>query len=78
VYIAGYTRGSLGEPDTWVAKYSATGALRWERQFETAESDGASGVAADGDGSVYIAGSTRGSLGGPNQGDGDAWISMRP
>jgi hypothetical protein len=86
IYIAGYTFGSLGGPfegvrDAWVAKYSATGALRWKRQLGTAADDIAWGVATGGDSNVYIAGSTEGSLGGPNQGVLDAWVakySTRP
>jgi hypothetical protein len=81
VYIAGQTSGSLGGPnqgsgDAWVAQYSVAGALRWTRQLGTADGDWASGVATDGDGNVYITGSTMGSLGGPNQGYEDAWIAQ--
>jgi hypothetical protein len=80
VYIAGYTDGSLGRPnlgdyDAWLAKYSAHGALRWNRQLGTAKGDITFGVATDGDGNVYIAGSTSGSLAGPNQGVHDAWVA---
>jgi hypothetical protein len=62
VYIAGYSGGRFGS-DAWVAKYSATGALRWKQQVATADVV-VSDVATDGDGNVYIAGYTRGSLGG--------------
>jgi hypothetical protein len=80
VYIAGNTGGSLGGPqqgqfDAWVAKYSVAGALHWTRQLGTSEEEAASGVATDGDGNVYIAGVTLGSLGGSNRGSGDAWVS---
>jgi Beta-propeller repeat len=80
VYIAGDTDGSFGGPnqgvsDAWVAKYSATGALRWKRQLGTSLVDWATGVATDGDGNVYIAGQTGGSLGGPSRGDFDAWVA---
>jgi hypothetical protein len=50
------------------------GVLRWKRQLGTSRSDGANGVAADGD-NVYIGGSTFGSLGGPNRGNDDAWVA---
>jgi hypothetical protein len=49
--------------------------LRWKRQLGTADIDEANGVATDGDGNVYIAGQTLGSLGGPNQGNSDAWVA---
>jgi hypothetical protein len=77
VYIAGWIGGPQpGETDAWVAKYSAAGALRWKRQFGTSEPDNAYSVATDRDGSVYIAGSTRGSFGGPFQGGyWDAWVA---
>jgi hypothetical protein len=53
----------------------------WVQQLGTKESDGASVVATDGNGNVYIAGGTAGSLGGPNHGETDAWVakySTRP
>jgi hypothetical protein len=84
VYIAGRTGCCVGAPpgaDAWVAKYSAMGALRWKRQLKTPEGEAADGVASDGDGNVYIAGTTDGSLGGPNEGYNDAWLakySTRP
>ncbi len=84
VYIAGRTGCCVGAPpgaDAWVAKYSATGALRWKRQLKTSDGEAGSGVATDGDANVYIAGTTDGSLGGPSQGYNDAWLakySARP
>jgi hypothetical protein len=80
VYISGFTGGSLWAPnrggfDAWVVKYSAVGDLLWKRQFGTAESDGANAVATNGDGNVYVSGSTAGSLGGPNRGSNDAWVA---
>ena len=78
VYIAGGTGCCVGAPpgaDAWVAKYSAMGALRWKRQLKTSEGEAAYGVATDGDGNVYIAGTTDGSLGGPSEGYTDAWLA---
>ena len=43
-------------------------AMDWSRQLGTSGDDRALAVAADGLGSVYIAGSSNGSLGGPNAG----------
>lgn len=79
VYITGGTEGSLGGtnqrgPDAYVAKYSTAGALRWVRQIGTSSADVSEGVATDGDGSIYISGTTAGSLGGANQGLNNAWL----
>ena len=46
----------------------------WTSQFGTSASEHASGIALDGSGNIYIAGHTRGDLGGPNQGWSDAFI----
>ncbi|MBK8211560.1 MAG: hypothetical protein IPK78_18040 [Rhodospirillales bacterium] len=80
VYLAGETGGSLGGvnkggSDAWVRKYDAAGRLLWQRQPGTDDSDGASDVATDAAGDVYVAGYTLGSLGGANQGGADAWIA---
>jgi hypothetical protein len=82
VYISGVTRGSLGGPyaggqfgDAFVSKYDAAGTLQWSRQLGTSASDESLGVSADGLGNVYISGSTGGSLGRPNAGSNDAFVS---
>jgi hypothetical protein len=80
VYIAGGTGGSLGGPhlgqsDAWLARYHSTGTRLWIRQFGTPAWDSASALAADGSGGVYIAGRTRGSLGGPNSGGPDVYLA---
>ena len=80
VYISGYTDGSLGGPnaggdDAFVSKYDAAGTLQWTRQLGTSSSDHSYGVSADGLGNVYISGHTGGSLGGPNAGSYDAFVS---
>lgn len=80
VYISGRTFGSLGGPnaggnDAFVAKYDASGTLQWSRQLGTSADDISNGVSADGLGNVYIAGGTSGSLGGPNAGGQDAFVS---
>jgi len=80
VYVAGSTYGSLGgsnqggTADAWLAGYSATGALRWKRQLGSSATDYANGVATDGDGNVYVVGSTEGLPGGPNMGS-ELWIA---
>jgi hypothetical protein len=76
VYLIGYTWGSQqGFADAFIAKYSAAGAVLWNRQLGTPTTDMPGGVATDHDGHVYIAGSTDGSLGGPNQGSADAFLA---
>lgn len=80
VYVAGRSQGNLGgtnigSDDAFVAKYSAAGALQWTRKLGTLTYDGATGVAADALGNVFIAGSTIGSLGGPAMGNYDAFVS---
>jgi hypothetical protein len=83
VYISGFTNGSLGGPyaggdDAFVSKYDAAGNFQWSRQLGTSSFDGVDesyGVSADGLGNVYISGYTHGSLGGPNAGEYDAFVS---
>jgi hypothetical protein len=59
-----------------VAKFDAAGDMLWKRQLGTGASDGARSVATDAAGDIYIAGWTRGSLGGINRGySGDAWVA---
>jgi len=70
IYVAGGTQGSLdgnlsaGSTDLFLTKYDATGLKQWTRQFGSAASDEAFGVAVDGSGNAYVAGSTFGSLDG--------------
>ena len=61
VYVTGYTNNTLpgqtsaGGNDAFVARYDAAGNLLWVRQFGSAGSDQANGVAADASG-VYVVG----------------------
>ncbi len=82
VYVAGRTFGALpgqvgaGLSDAFLLKYGGGGDEVWTRQFGSPESDSASGVAVDGEGNVYVAGGTGGTL--PDQvsvGRGDAFLS---
>jgi hypothetical protein len=80
VYISGWTLGSLGGPnagsyDAFISKYDASGTLQWTRQLGTSRRDQSNSVSADGLDNVYISGRTAGSLGGPNAGGDDAFIS---
>jgi hypothetical protein len=78
VYQAMHTRGALGgahqgESDIVVVKYDPWGNIRWATQIGTIAADGAGGgVWGDAAGNLYVAGATRGSLGGPNAGGADA------
>jgi hypothetical protein len=80
VYIVGRTTNNLpgisqGSTDAWVAKYDSSGNRIWARQIGTAAWDEAKSVASDRDGNIYIAGSTKGNLGGTNAGDVDSWLA---
>jgi hypothetical protein len=80
VYVSGITNGSLGglnagSSDAFVSKYDAAGNLQWTRQLGTRDADESYGISADGLGNVYISGYTNGSLGGPNAGNYDAFVS---
>jgi hypothetical protein len=80
VYISGFVGGSLDGPyaggnDAFIAKYDAAGTLLWSRQLGTGDFEESSGVSADGLGNVYIAGTTRGGLSGPNAGGNDAFVA---
>jgi hypothetical protein len=79
-FICGETTGSLGGPnaggnDAFIAKYSTAGALQWTRQIGTSSMDLALSVAIDSAGNAFITGPTGGNIGGPNAGDGDAFIA---
>lgn len=63
-YICGYTYGgldgntNLGGTDAFIIKYDPNGNKKWTRQFGTPDMDRANGIAVDGSGNVYAAGST--------------------
>lgn len=70
VYVAGDTTGSLasdgstgaGGYDMFLGKYNASGGEEWVRQLGSGGNDAGRGVAADGDGGVYVAGYTTSDL----------------
>jgi hypothetical protein len=88
VYCAGYTSGSLGEAnggtyDAFVMKLNSSGQVQWITQLgavtavpggDTSQIDICTGVAVDGSGNVYCAGTTSGSLGEANGGSNDAFM----
>jgi hypothetical protein len=86
VYISGRTSGSLGGPsatpageppnfDCFVSKFDELGNLLWTTQFGTPDRDDSLGIAADRNGSIYLAGYTVGNLGGNNLGPSDVFVA---
>jgi catechol 2,3-dioxygenase-like lactoylglutathione lyase family enzyme len=81
VYVSGWTQGILGglnagTNDAWLARYDSAGKQLWVRQLGTSANDFAGGAAPDGSGGVYVAGDTRGNLGGVHAGAGyDVWLA---
>ena len=79
-YINGDTGGSLGGPnagsyDAFLAKFDPSGNELWTKQIGTSSEDHSRSVAVDAAGNAYISGYTGGSLGGPNAGDADAFLT---
>jgi hypothetical protein len=79
VFICGWTYGSLdgtnqGGYDLFVSKYDDDGTLLWTKQLGTSGTDYGWSLTVDGDGNVFVTGSTYGSLDGTNQGDADAFL----
>jgi hypothetical protein len=79
VYVTGDTTGSLEGPsaggrDAFLRSFDSEGNLRWTRQFGTSANDYGVRVAIDAIGNAYVAGYTRGALGGIHEGGVDAFI----
>jgi hypothetical protein len=79
-YMCGTTGGSLGGPsaggmDTWLTKFDSSGNELWRQQIGTAVIDATWSVAVDASGNAYVSGSTKGDLGGTNQGGNDAYLT---
>ncbi|NJM97332.1 MAG: hypothetical protein HC800_09285 [Phormidesmis sp. RL_2_1] len=71
VYATGFTQNNLGGPrigvyDVWLAKFDANGEERWVNKLGTFNYEFAWGVDTDSQNNAYIAGWTRGDLGGVN------------
>ena len=82
IYVIGYTNGSLagntsqGGQDVYIAKYDTLGNQIWLRQFGTSSSEAANGLSISSDGTIYVTGSTSGSLSdNTNLGSSDAFIA---
>jgi len=80
VYLTGSTSGALegrsaGGFDIWVAKYDLEGNQQWIQQFGSVEREGATAIATDSQGNVYLTGWTAGVLAGSSSGGDDIWIA---
>lgn len=76
VYLAGdtYVYGARPENQVFINKYDADGTLQWSREIGDTVTDDRGIVATDGAGAIYVAGSTWGSVGGPNEGGQDVFL----
>jgi len=81
VYVAGRTYGTFlgqtnsGLSDAFIQVYNSSGNEIWTRQFGTSDNDYAYGVATNAGDSVYVAGSTSGTLPGQtSSGNPDAYL----
>ena len=72
--LPGFT--NVGGEDAMVRLYNSAGGTVWTRQFGTTAFESVAAVAADGQGHLYVGGSTQGSLGGANAGNYDAFVSQ--
>jgi hypothetical protein len=79
LYLGGGTLGTSERPldtDVFVSKFDNAGSLLWRRELATRATDWCTGVSADANGNVYIAGYTRGDLeGDKGGGDEDIFVS---
>ena len=70
VYVVGHIEGDLaghtnaGNHDAFVAKYDTGGTRQWVEFLATSQQERGRSVASDGAGHIYVAGYTRGDLGG--------------
>ncbi|MFH1654017.1 MAG: SBBP repeat-containing protein [Pseudomonadota bacterium] len=84
IYITGYTMGNLvgnqstGSYNIFLIKHDSSGKNIWTRQFGSMSDDTSNNVALDGNGNIYLAGSTRGDLdGNKNMGISDIFLTKR-
>lgn len=70
VYVGGFTDGDLAGPgagvgvyDAWLARYDGSGNQLWIRQLGSSSYDYLYGSAPDGNGGVYVTGTTSGAIG---------------
>ena len=79
VYVAGRTQGVLGTrtwggSDAYLRKYDAFGNLLWTEQFGSEDTEYVYGTSVDGNGNVYVIGTTNGDLGAGSFGGMDAYV----
>ena len=79
VFVAGQTSGKLGSAsfgniDMFLTKVDPAGKIVWSQQYGTASPDVAMCVLVDDETNIYIGGSTGGSMGGPQLGEGDSLL----
>jgi len=76
-YITGLTAGNLdgntnaGVEDMFLVKYDTAGTKQWTKLLGTSSKDYGYGVAVDGDGNIYVAGTTEGSMDGNTSAGGE-------
>ena len=82
VFVAGSTGGSIngqpsnGEGDAFIANYNSNGQEVWTKQIGSSSWDYANSIISDGNGGVFVAGSTNGSINGqPSNGQDDIFIA---
>jgi hypothetical protein len=68
LYVTGYTNGILneknfGNEDLFVAKFDTKGTIEWQKQYGTDSTDVGNKIYLDIQGNIYVAGSTKGSMG---------------
>ncbi len=70
----------MGGTDAFVRKYDSAGNVVWTYQFGTSGGDSVEAIAVDGQGNIFVGGSTNGTLPGQTlAGDYDAFIAkLRP
>jgi len=79
VYLAGATDHAFpgphqGSDDFYFAKYDSAGILLWNQQFGTTAFDQARSIVTDGQGNIYLSGSSKGSFASSNAGGYDAIV----
>lgn len=80
VFVAADTTENLGGSyaggtDTFIIKYDTNGNQQWIKQLGTPEDEFPQQMTVDNVGNLYVAGTTKGSLGGNYAGNTDAWIA---
>jgi Beta-propeller repeat len=77
VYATGFMDGSLfGPKDAFLARYDPTGQRMWLRRFTSGGDSTATALATAVGQGVFVGGFTDGSLGGPNKGGSDAFLTL--